>query len=72
MLVPQCPLSNLYSHKAVVGPDPARMRQGVPGGSGYTSLERGGAGQEEHALVNGAKSGGAVRPRPQLKEKKKQ
>ena len=30
MLVPQCPLSNLYSRKAVVGPNPA-TRQGVSG-----------------------------------------
>ena len=55
MLMPQCPLNNLYSRKAVIGSDhdPARMRQGVPGGSGYTSQERGGAGaneQGEHAL----------------------
>ena len=39
MLVPQCPLSNLYSRKAV-GPNPA-TRQGVSGD------ERGGADEPE-------------------------
>ena len=34
MLVPQCPLSNLYSRKTVVRPNPAQEVSGGEGGRG--------------------------------------